>query len=212
LIQTKNNPADCNEFRVNNTLCTRTKLKTKLTLGKFSWVYNNSTNSKIIRGSTNDFDDSGYYEDFNLNSHTSFYQSWTKLNQSNFIDQNTIGVITVINYYNINHDLIVTLNVLHELIEGNFRPTVSVNLFDLTPLNDVYLYFSIILSLINLFSLFTVLKKKSNDKIYTRKDQGKPALQKFKEYMETHFRQPDIFETVSKFIFKKQFLISSSII
>jgi hypothetical protein len=198
LIQTKSTSMNCTQYRVNNTSCIRTKLTSKLNIGKYTWDYNEKTGSKKISGNKNDFDYSGYYEDFNLNSHTAFYRSWSKLKESNWIDKNTLGVITVINYYNINHDLIITLSILHELIEGKFKPKSDVSLFDLTPLTDIYLYFAIILSLVNLFSLFTVLKRRNIIKVHSRQDQSKPALQKLKEYIESHFRQPDIFETVSK--------------
>lgn len=184
-------------MEINNAACERTPMTSKYTKDKFSWEYSHMKGSRIISGNKYDFDYSGYYEDFNLNSHTSFYQSWTKLKDNNWIDNDTIGLITVLNYYNINHDLVITLSILHELIEGKFQAKATVSLFDLTFLSDLNLYFSLILSLVNLFSLFTVLKKRTFAKVYSRKDQGKPTYEKIKEYIQSHFRKPDIFETVS---------------
>jgi hypothetical protein len=197
LIQIRSNPINCAEIDVNSKSCERKLMTTKYTKDIYSWEYRQMKGSKPISGSRFEFDFSGYYEDFNLNSHSSFYQSWIKLNDSNWIDKDTVGLITILNYYNINHDLVISLNILHELIEGQFKAKAQVSLFDLTPLTDINLYFSIILSLVNLFSLFTVLKKRTVIKVYSRKDQGKPAFQKLKEYIESHFRQPDVFETVS---------------
>jgi hypothetical protein len=175
-------------------------MTSKYTKDKYTWEYSQMKGSKIISGNIYDFDYSGYYEDFNLNSHTSFYQSWTKLKENNWIDDDTIGLITILNYYNINHDLVITLSVLHELVEGKFEAKASVSLFDLTFLTDLNLYFSIILSFVNLFSLFTVLKKRAFNKVYSGKNQGKPLYDKIKEYIQSHFRKPDIFEIVSKLI------------
>lgn len=195
LIQSRSNSAGCTSYNQSN--CVKSKITTSIQKGIHTWNYNEVIGGNVIRGEKGDFDFSGFYEDFNLNSHATFYQSWTKLKENNWIDSDTDSIITILNFYNINHDLVITLNVLHEFVEGNFKPKATVSLFDLTPITDLNLYFSIILSLVNLFSLFTVLRKRNYVQANYRKDHGKPILKRFSEYMSNRFRQPDLFEVVS---------------
>jgi hypothetical protein len=198
---------NCTKLDQNNTGCKRSKFTSNIVKGIHTWNYNQAEGGSVIRGEKADYDSSGYYEDFNVNSHTSFYQSWTKLSESNWIDSDTAGVITIINFYNIHHDLVITISILHELIEGRFKPKAQVSLFDLTPITDYNLYFAIIFSFVNLFSLFTVIRKRSYIASGYRNDQRRPILQRFKEYMSSRFRQPDVFELVSKLNLNQLYLI-----
>jgi hypothetical protein len=198
LIQTRANI--CNVTERINTYCDFSIITTDYERDGNIYEYNDRTGSKKILGSKLYYDNSGYYEDFNLNIHINFYDNADKLKKIKWIDEETLSLITVINFYNINHDLLLIMRILHERIESDFVPRSDHLLVDITPKLDIALIFSIIFSFLNLLALFLVLKKKEENNNYKRETTDIPIHKKIKLFFESNFKRPDAFEVICKLL------------
>ena len=186
----------CNLRERINTICESILETSDYSRGGILYKYDYRSGSKKILGSKLYYDNSGYYEDFNTNIPYNFYENVDKLRRINWIDDKTISLITLINFYNINHDLVLIMRVLHEKIESDFVPKSDYMLVDITPRFDLALVFSIIFSFFNLVALFLVLKKKVDNNKIKRNKTEISFFKKITLFLETNFKRPDIFETL----------------
>ncbi len=125
----------------------------------------------------------------------------------------------VINFYNINFDLFLTMRVLYENMQDYFIGFIDFSMIDITPKTDPYLVVSIVFSFFCVFCLLyslTVTTEKKNES-----EMENRGIQKNIEFserlkqvfcficnvMEKHFRCPNFFEAISNiYIYELAFL------
>jgi hypothetical protein len=202
LIQIRTTPTkDCDDYvKLANNTCLKTLHTTTYTKGSYSWEFVPNIDGRKIIGTLMDYDNSGFPVDFNVFNMKTFYTTLDDLKGSGFIDENTLAIITLVNFYNINHDLLLNVRVVHERVNNFFFPIVNYNIIDMDPTFDNYLIASIILSILTLLSMLNEWKKHIPDPV-SKKDVEATGLNSLIRFYNRNFRKPNFFEIISKICF-----------
>ena len=116
----------------------------------------------------------------------------------------------VINFYNINFDMFLTMRILFENMQDYFIGFIDFSMIDITPKTDPYLIVAIIFSFFCVICLLYSLtnNEKKNEEIENKGPQKDLEFSKKLELifcficniMQKHFRCPNFFEAISIFI------------
>jgi hypothetical protein len=143
-----------------------------------------------------EYDNSGFNIDLNLVNFKLFYEALDDIKVANWIDNNTVALITLINFYNIHHNLLLNVRVLHEKIENYFFPIVDYNLIEMNINVDGYLIAALILSILTLLSMLNEWKKDNPDPV-SKIDIESTGLKALSRFYNRNFRKPNLFEIIS---------------
>ena len=174
--------------------------------GNSTYLYQTSSTSKRLPGTYYDYDESGYFFNLQVGSVGAFYQEMDQLITSNWVDQYTVSVMIVVNFYNISIDLFLILRILYENINFNFAlSNTDYAIIDLTPILDVRLIMSIITAMLCLLLMVKMLKlknvkvrkKRKTNKKLTGWEKFKEKFSELKVYCNDNYRSPDLFEYIT---------------
>jgi hypothetical protein len=198
-VRTEETSQNCTNYKTLATNNCLKQIKTSTYIkDEYEWDYQPNTDGKKVIGTLMDYDNSGFVIDLNLFNEKSFYETLDDLINSNWVDSNTVAIITLINFYNINHDLLLNVRSVHERIEENFFPIVDYNLVDMDPNFDSYLIAAIILSIFTLISMLNEWKKHNPDPV-KKADIEASGFKALMRFYKRNFRSPNLFEIISKY-------------
>jgi hypothetical protein len=197
-VRAEETSTNCTDYKTLHTAgsCLRRVKTTKYTKGDYEWDYVPNTEGKKMIGTLMDYDNSGFFVDLTLVNHKLFYEALDELKETNWVDSNTIAIITLVNFYNINHDLLVNVRAVHEKIENHFFPLVDYNLIDMDANTDGYLISAIVLSILTLISMLNEWKKHNPDPV-KKADIEATGLKSLMRFYKRNFRSPNLFEIIS---------------
>lgn len=222
LVQTRYNSTSCNfnrfTYNSSDTYCLDPSNMDKNPFMNYTYNQDNSTSKNLLEGIYQDYDNSGYNITIQLNTITSFYNIMNNLiavrlliKKINWVDYKTKSFMMIMNFYNVNFDLFMTVRVLFENMQDYFIGYVDFGLTDITPTSDIYYILSIVFSFFNVVSLINSLITKNEKKLESDKDNSK-LIQKELDlshkmqavfcfvcnFMRKNFRCPNFFEAISK--------------
>jgi len=147
----------------------------------------------LSEGSYKIYDDSGISVDINL-TYPDFYTQIDSLINSDWINENTYYVISIINFYSKNLNKIIIFRNTYELVSNNFIQKTYIKISDIENKFDIWYVLAIVFSVFCLIFEFLDLKKpKRSEGII----EVQTCFKSFKNYFVTNFKRPSLFTLIS---------------
>jgi hypothetical protein len=173
-----------------------------------SYPYESDSSNEYINGKRGEYNNAGYAVELTLTSPIDFYAQIDDLIKNKWVDEDTVSVLLINNFYFLNHDLFILVRILYENLSHAMEPVVNFGLLDITPLPDnndlivsiVFSIFCLVMKLINLIKPEEVRKASNYPRRYPRTFSEKfvEFWKKLHFHIESTFRFPEYFEWLSK--------------
>lgn len=163
---------------------------------KGSGTLNNDDYNWLSRGYYTNYDNSGIAVDIKLD-YPDFYTQMNSLINSDWVNENTYYVISIINFYSKNLNKMVILRNTFELINNSFIFNNEIKISDLESRFEIWFLLAIVFSVFCLIFEFLQLKRSKGSSADEIIEEQK-CFQSLKRYFVTKFERPSFFTFISK--------------